>query len=457
MSHLNRALECLRPLILDSNTWDYCVLWKLGDDPSRFIEWIGCCCNGGGKQEIGLKKRNKDKCNSIQVCRDVNFVHLANTKSCEALAKLPLFLSVYSGLHGEVAISCLPRWLTIDSTKSTQESCGTHVLIPVFGGLVELYSSKLIEEDESIIEYVKSQFTIKSELETMSTSTISFDEQSIDPVFDRSTNICLSSLNQSNILAWPQQPLIQIAPLYSDSTLDVSSTGSFPSDERPSPDSNWSSVSHDIPLQPVTACHEDSIILKNKMDSRLKPERGHCKSKNLLTERNRRQRIHDGILSLRALVPKITKMHKAATLSDAIDYILELNNEIKELQSELRSLTEEEDCDENNILKLETSHLDAKVSKPKQANSPLTERPNLEVDVQVNQLGIGNFLVKIVCQQQPGVFTKLLEALGSLGLPIQDANLTTCDGKVSTIFTVQSNKKEIQEQDLRDSLARMIP
>lgn len=148
----------------------------------------------------------------------------------------------------------------------------------------------------------------------MSTSTISFDEQSIDPVFDRSTNICLSSLNQTNILAWPQQPLIQIAPLYSDSTLDVSSTGSFPSDERPSPDSNWSSVSHDIPLQPVTACHEDSIILKNKMDSRLKPERGHCKSKNLLTERNRRQRIHDGILSLRALVPKITKVYRSITL-----------------------------------------------------------------------------------------------------------------------------------------------
>lgn len=72
-------------------------------------------------------------------------------------------------------------------------------------------------------------------------------------------------------------------------------------------------------------------------------------------------------------------MHKAATLSDAIDYILELNNEIKELQSELRSLTEEEDCDENNILKLKTSHLDAKDSKPKQANSSPTERPKLEV------------------------------------------------------------------------------
>lgn len=35
------------------------------------------------------------------------------------------------------------------------------------------------------------------------------------------------------------------------------------------------------------------------------------------------------------------------------------------------------------------------------------------------------------------MYTKLLEALGALDLPIKDANLTTCDGKVSTIFTVQ--------------------
>lgn len=71
-------------------------------------------------------------------------------------------------------------------------------------------------------------------------------------------------------------------------------------------------------------------------------------------------------------------MHKAATLSDAIDYIEELNNEIKELQRELRSLTEE-DYTENNALKLRVSHLDEKVRKPNQANTSLRERLNLEV------------------------------------------------------------------------------
>lgn len=71
-------------------------------------------------------------------------------------------------------------------------------------------------------------------------------------------------------------------------------------------------------------------------------------------------------------------MHKAATLADAIDYIEELNNEIKKLQDELKSLMEE-DSDEKNTSKLNISHLNENISNPKQANSSITERPKLEV------------------------------------------------------------------------------
>jgi hypothetical protein len=35
MRGLDRAMERLRPLV-DSNAWDYCVVWKFGDDPSRY-------------------------------------------------------------------------------------------------------------------------------------------------------------------------------------------------------------------------------------------------------------------------------------------------------------------------------------------------------------------------------------------------------------------------------------
>ncbi|XP_057528764.1 transcription factor bHLH90 isoform X2 [Amaranthus tricolor] len=407
---------------------------------------MGCCCNGSKKQENGLKKVKKQKAGSSnQVCRDDSFVHLANTKSCEALAKFPPFLSVFSGLHGEVVISCQPHWLSADS----KESCGTHVLIPVFGGLVELYSSKLLERNESIIEYVEALFNIKSELETMSTSTLTFDGQSINSYVDKSIS-CISSLNQANIPTWPQ-PLIPLALHSSETNLDGSSTGSFPLDERPSPDSNPCSAAHQKSLKLLTANHENSIIPVDRIDNRRKPEKGQCKSKNLITERNRRQRINDGILALRALVPKITKMHKAATLADAIDYIVELNNEIKELKGELKS-SSVEDSYRKNTSTLKVSGLDKKVREPNQANTSLAEGPKLEVLVQTNKLSTGNFLLRIVCQQRHGVFTKLLQALDYLDLPVEDVNLTTCHGKLSALFVVQSKKEEIREEDLKDSL-----
>lgn len=43
---------------------------------------------------------------------------------------------------------------------------------------------------------------------------------------------------------------------------------------------------------------------------RQKAERGPYKSKNLMTERNRRKRIKEGELALRALVPNISKVLK---------------------------------------------------------------------------------------------------------------------------------------------------
>ena len=47
------------------------------------------------------------------------------------------------------------------------------------------------------------------------------------------------------------------------------------------------------------------------MNSRHKTKKGPCKSKNLVTERNRRQRINNGILSVHPLVPKIAKVSTA--------------------------------------------------------------------------------------------------------------------------------------------------
>lgn len=422
MPPLERALEWVRPLIYVSNTWDYCVLWKLGDDPSSFIELVGCCCNGGGLQQMGIKKVKRKQNMSIPLCRDVFHIHPANTKACEALARLPPYLPLYPGVHGEVVISTQPKWLNIarksDSSTLDEDCLQTQVLIPILGGLIELFSTNNIPEDQRTIEVVKAQFAIFPEAETMSTSTISFDGHSMNP-----------SLNQAGILPSTSTP--PVAHQYSCPNFDGSSTSSFPSDEHTSPDSNPCSVSQNQQLNLCSPHQKDDAT-----------ERQHCKSKNLFTERRRRDRINAGILRLRSLVPKITKMNRAATLGDAVDYIEALKNQIEELKLELNNVEE----DGHNKI---ASRLKGEIR----------ESANLEVQVvEGDQLGSGKLVLKIKCQQIPGAFTELLEALVSSGIHINDVtdtNVTTCNGMMWSTVTIQTKRKDIRVQDLMESLTSM--
>ena len=143
MAALDQALERLRVLV-KNNVWDYCIVWKLGDDPSRlnvklskfvlqfsllssrnsscplsfflfclkrsllayrfvdlfidcsFIEWRGCCCSGGNWLENVKEESGKDQYLFAQ-CRDGHFKHPIRTKACEKLAKFPLSIPLYSG------------------------------------------------------------------------------------------------------------------------------------------------------------------------------------------------------------------------------------------------------------------------------------------------------------------------------------------------------------------------
>lgn len=54
-------------------------------------------------------------------------------------------------------------------------------------------------------------------------------------------------------------------------------------------------------------------------------ERDHFRSKNLVTERNRRNRMKDGLFTLRALVPKISKVKIATSVGYHKDPFPSLN------------------------------------------------------------------------------------------------------------------------------------
>lgn len=51
-------------------------------------------------------------------------------------------------------------------------------------------------------------------------------------------------------------------------------------------------------------------------------------------------------------------------------------------------------------------------------------------------------MIKLYCEQKQGGFSKLMEAIHSIGLQVASVNVTTYDGKVLNILTVEVRIQE---------------
>ncbi|GAB4839796.1 hypothetical protein Ancab_020506 [Ancistrocladus abbreviatus] len=461
MGHLEKALLCVRSSIMGLKTWDYCVVWTLADDSlaSSSIDWMDCCCCGGEDGERGGSLST--------LCRDTYNPHLALTKACEALAKKPKSMLLCSGIHGEVIVSSEPRWIhhiaNISDLEASRESIGTQLLIPIVGGLVELFAAKHVPKNQEMIEFVTSQFNL----------------QPFDSFLGVNPSIWVPSFHEVGIA--PQlQHLVPVAHLSDSSYFEKSSKSSpnvMPSDEHESSSLGLGSVSQNSYLkQPLIVCSgskrvkrdedihrgcDNYVIQRDRLNVHRRPDKERYRSKNLLTERALRCKIRDGLYALRAIVPKITKMDRASILGDAIDYIKELQVNVKMLQDELKDLTEQ-DCkisaSEQKMTELNWQFRSADslvASRWFQGSFHVGARQPVEAHVEVKRLGTRDFLLKIVSENKHGAFTRLLGALTSLGLQVIDANVTSHNGVVSNILTVQANESSIQAKDVRDSLMKL--
>ncbi|XP_054823606.1 transcription factor ABORTED MICROSPORES isoform X2 [Prosopis cineraria] len=388
------AVEGFRTLT-ETKAWDYIVVWKYGDDPTRFIEWMDCCCVGGyrGSNEV----KTEEECRLNRRCRDTHYQHPVRTKACEALAQLPYTMPLYSGVHGDVAISKQPQWLTQDST-------GTQVLVPITGGIIELFTSEIVAKDSRIIELI----TARCCLSMMIKEAIS-EHPPLDAYRPQSL---ISSLHASAGEQCRSHP-----------SIEGSSSGSNPSNET--------SKEHQRGLD-----FQCGGTLEDKPDLVNRPYGEGYTSKNLVTERNRRSRIKDGLYALRALVPKISKMDRASIVADAIDYIKELQGQEKGLRDEMTA-SEGEDHERN---KPQSRRPIVKEQGGTRSSSNCTKRTQTEVQVEVNQIGKREFLVKIHCEKKRGGFAKLMEAIHLFGL--QANKLDVHPDKLREYLTKQAGSQE---------------
>ncbi|XP_071934952.1 transcription factor DYT1-like [Coffea arabica] len=150
------------------------------------------------------------------------------------------------------------------------------------------------------------------------------------------------------------------------------------------------------------------------------------KSKNLEAERKRRRKLSDRLLELRSLVPNITNMNKATIITDAIDYIEELQNTVRDLSDQLcqMDITLKEDLESQN----------------KYVTDPAKEMKNwgIETEVKVTRLNGAKLWIQVVFQKKIGGFTKLMEAISVIGYDPKDVSVTTVKGALCVTSCVEA-------------------
>ncbi|KAL5561220.1 hypothetical protein UlMin_030967, partial [Ulmus minor] len=402
---VQNLMERLRPLV-GLKEWDYCVLWKLSED-HRFIEWMNCCCAGAENIHNGGDEELLFPVSSVLPCRDTMFQH-PRTSSCDLLAQLPTSMPLDSGFYAQTLVSNQPCWLNssgITVSHVLEDIVGTRVLIPLPGGLIELFVNKQISEDQQVIDFITTQINITLEQEAL------INAGNMDGSFVVNVN-SMSEIQSkpflgSEILKMdpnnPLQPPVSPATALENLNLsyDISASPmnlqqfSYNSENRMKNDGffecSHNSLLPEKQIDPSELQEMDAMQMSMMTDTQNmnmhyndptgnkeqqgnekdlnKQEGGRSNSlsdcsdqpddeddgkhrrragggpqcKNLVAERKRRKKLNERLYTLRSLVPKISKLDRASILGDAIEYVQDLQKEAKELEDELEEHSDNED------------------------------------------------------------------------------------------------------------------
>ncbi|XP_013673247.1 transcription factor bHLH35 isoform X1 [Brassica napus] len=159
-------------------------------------------------------------------------------------------------------------------------------------------------------------------------------------------------------------------------------------------------------------------------------------SKNIVSERNRRQKLNQRLFALRSVVPNITKMDKASIIKDAISYIQGLQNEESKLEAKIRelestpksSLSFSKDFDPDLLVPVTSK-------KMKQLDSGSSRSLIEVIELKVKSMGERIMVVNVKCNKRTDTMVKLCEVFESLNLKILTSNLNSFSGMIfNTLF-----------------------
>lgn len=174
-------------------------------------------------------------------------------------------------------------------------------------------------------------------------------------------------------------------------------------------------------------------------------------SKNIVSERKRRRKLNEKLYSLRSLVPKISKMDKASIVYDAINYVQNLQNLVKDIQDEILTLQTRASGDTDAPHQCPNGGLVSVTSTLKEVDYKI-----LKVDVA--KMEETTYNLRILCVRGRGVFVKLAKALESLQFEIVNANLTSIkDHTLNMIFMKAKDGRTMEPRELREMILEVVP
>lgn len=171
-----------------------------------------------------------------------------------------------------------------------------------------------------------------------------------------------------------------------------------------------------------------------------KPANGREEALNHVeAERARREKLNQRFYALRAVVPNVSKMDKASLLSDAISYITELQNKLKEMEADKENL----------------SAAMGEVSPP-ETNSSIDVQIRIpEVDVEAISEDV---VVRITSPLELHPIGKVINGLKEAEINVIDSRLAVGSDTVLHRFAIKSHGSEQQltKEGLISALSRKI-